>query len=67
MYIYAFWILPNCYLIGKIAHFNSKIEHSQKSNWRPYRRRFFDALYVMFIDNKIPYPGRPGTQQVDIH
>ena len=22
---------------------------------------FFDALYVMFRDNKIPYPGRSGN------
>ena len=34
------------------------------------RRRFFYALYVMFSDNKIPYPGRtwknleePGTHK----
>lgn len=33
VYRYTFKILSNCNLIGKIAHLNSKIEYSQKSNW----------------------------------
>ena len=57
MYRYAFWILPNCYLIGKIAHFNSKIEHSQKFklgdiNTYKYARNIHFAILLLGICNR---------------
>ena len=33
-------------------------QNTLKNQTGDNRRRFFDALYVMFSDNKIPYPGR---------